>query len=176
MYARCLEGSVQASLRMPHLLVSPTRTHCGNCYNRVGASRPWRDLLPNSCTPIFAQHMLLGFRPCDGMSRHLGWNPTSSSEGSRSELRLGRDQWPWLKVVIRPISRVAEVAGSRRSRMGQPSYSRDQLHLAAIIRRTRLCIEYTGASKATDFPRPMLAVTAIPPLLRISRVILAYSS
>jgi hypothetical protein len=36
---------------------------------------------------------------------------------SNLELRLGRDQRPWLKAVIRPISRVAETAGSRRSRM-----------------------------------------------------------
>jgi hypothetical protein len=57
-YAQYSRGRVRASLRMLHLLVSPTR--CGGCYSRVGVSRPQRDRLLGRCATTFAKPPLPG--------------------------------------------------------------------------------------------------------------------
>ena len=57
-YTQYSRGRVRASLRMLHLLVSPTR--CGGCCSRVGVSRPQRDLLLGRCTTTFAKPPLPG--------------------------------------------------------------------------------------------------------------------
>jgi len=46
----------------------------------------------------------------EGLWSGVGWNPTSSSEGSSSELRLGLSRRPPVEVALRPISRVADSA------------------------------------------------------------------
>jgi len=56
---RCLEGSVQESLRTPCRSVSLTR--CGDCYSCVGMSRPRRDPLLGSYWTISVRLPVLGY-------------------------------------------------------------------------------------------------------------------